>query len=629
MRLSLNFALAACLLTAPCLGGVASRTQGAPAQAPKSSAGQGASPAPAVGAWEGVLDVGVAKLRLVLRVKKDAAGGPLVARLDSPDQNALDLPLEGVALEGRYLHFVFAAGGGVYDGAVSRDGTEIAGHWKQGGNTFPLFFARAAAPRPSATAASARQTAAGASAAADPVTRGRVRLLPCGREGVTKDALCGRYEVFENRETKQGRKISLNLVVLPSLAERPAPDPVFHFVGGPGAAATQSAGAPLMTLFRRTRDVVLIDQRGTGESNPLRCAFHGEGPADMSVAFGEVFPAERVRACRAELEKVADLRLYTTPVAAADADEVREALGYERVNANGGSYGSTAALAYLRLYPQRVRTASVTSVAPTDFKMALPFARGVEASLERLFADCAAEAACKAAFPELRREFTELYERLGKEPAAFEVAHPATGVKQKLTLTRPALMEHLRALLYQPALTSALPLLIHEMHGGSYARFASISYDYYRQVEGSIARGMHLSVTCAESFPFISDEEIKRETAATFYGDARVRAHMRACELWPRGDVPAAYRGPFKTDVPVLMLSGEVDPVTPPWLAAAALPQYTRGRQVLIRYGTHATYDCTERLQAEFVERGTADGLDTSCVESIRRRPFITSLPAN
>jgi pimeloyl-ACP methyl ester carboxylesterase len=411
--------------------------------------------------------------------------------------------------------------------------------------------------------------------------------------------------------------------LLPSLSERPAPDPVFYFVGGPGAAATESAGGQLIALFRRTRDVVFIDQRGTGGSNPLRCQMFG----DMASYFtGDVFPAERVRACRAELEKVADLRHYTTPAAMADADEVREALGYERINVSGGSYGSTAALAYLRLYPRRVRTAAVAGVAPIDFKMALPWARGVEQSLERLFKDCAADASCNAAFPALRREFAELYERLGKQSATFEAAD-ATGAAQRITLTRVGLMEHLRAMLYQPSLQSALPLFIHDMHGGSYARFASAAYNYFGRLEAGVARGMHFSVVCAESAPFTTEEEIRRETAGTFYGEARLRAYQRACALWPRGALPAGYLDPAKTDVPVLMISGALDPVTPPWAAAAALPQYTRGRHVVIPNAAHGLDECTGRLLAEFVERGAADNLDASCAAQIRRRPFLTSFP--
>jgi pimeloyl-ACP methyl ester carboxylesterase len=568
----------------------------------------------AAGEWEGALAVGAARVRLVLKVSKQA-DGKLEAKLDSPDQGRTDLPVSVFEQDGRFVRFEMASIGGSYDGALARDGSRIEGHWKQGGQVFPLDFKRAG-PQPPSTATIPAGEAA----------RGRVRLTPCNAPQAPGDALCARYEVFEDRASKRGRKINLKVVLLPALGGARAPDPVFYFVGGPGAAATQAAAAPLMTYLRRTRDVVFVDQRGTGESNRLDCDLRG-GRDDMRGYFGEPFPPERVRACRAELEKIADLRLYTTPVAMADLDEVRDALGYERVNLAGGSYGSTAALAYLRLYPARVRSAAVFGVAPVDFKMALPFAKGVEHSLSRLFSDCEADEPCRAAFPKLREEFAELHARLAKSPAVFEATNPVTGQKQQLALTREALMEHVRVMLYNPNLTSLLPLLFREMHGGSYARFAETAYDFVRRIEGGIARGMHLSVTCSESFPFISDDEIERESAGTFHGDYRVRAHARACGLWPRGELPKGYRDAVKTDVPVLMISGDLDPVTPAWAAAAALPGYTRGRQIVIPNGTHSAYDCVDRLTAAFIERGTADGLDTACVDQIQRRPFVTALP--
>lgn len=455
----------------------------------------------------------------------------------------------------------------------------------------------------------------------------RLALRPCGPAQTPKDALCGKYEVFEDREARAGRKISLNVLVLPALNGKPAPDPVFYLAGGPGAAATGYAEAAFMAGLRRTRDVVLVDQRGTGESNPLRCQLYGD-PDDMRGYFGEAFPADAVRACRAQLERVADLRLYTTPVAVADLDEVREALGYERVNLYGGSYGTTSALAYLHFFPRRVRTVAVFGVAPLDYKLPLPFARGVEHALGRLFADCAADDKCRAAFPELRKEFEAVVARLDKAPATFEAVNPLNGRKRRLTLTRTLLLEHVRLMLYIPDVVSELPLFIHEMHRGEYARFASVAYQVLRGIDSVIARGMQFSVLCAEDLPFITEDDIRRETAGTFYGDARVRSSLRACEEWPKGKLPARFLEPVASDVPVLLLSGEVDPVTPPPAAAALLSRLPNGRHVIARNATHNSYECLEGLVADFIERGTARGLDASCADRIQRLPFVTSPPA-
>jgi pimeloyl-ACP methyl ester carboxylesterase len=619
MKLSLKLLAAALGLSAALSHAAAQspaqQTTAAPsAQTQSPAAAQpAASQAGVEGEWRGTLEIaGVGKLRLVVKLKRQA--GRLTGTLDSPDQGATDLPLAEVTYADRVLRFVLQTpeAPGVYEGALSNDGAEIEGYWSQGGARRPLNLTRAGA--------------SSAAAAAQTLTRGRVEFRACAKQGVTKNALCGKYDVFEDRAAKAGRKLALNIVMLPALAEKPAPDPVFYFAGGPGGAASMYAGAPFMTRLRQHRDVVMVDQRGTGESNPLRCDVYGD-PSSMSGYFGETFPAERVRACRAELEKIADLRLYTTPIAMADLDEVREAMGYDRVNVNGGSYGSTAALAYLRLYPQHVRAAAVSGVAPVDYKMALPFAKGVEHALDRLFSDCAADAKCGAAFPNVRKEFAEVVARLAKAPATFEATNPFTGQKQQITMTREGFMEHVRAALYFPEVMNYMPLLIHDMYGGDYSRFASVSYQVFRQVDGQIARGMHLSVVCSESIPFINEDEIKRETAGTFYGEARIRAYQRACGLWQKGDVPASFRDTKKLDVPVLMISGDLDPVTPPFVGAAALAQYTQGKQIVVHNGTHSSYECTERLMAEFFDRGTWQGLDTTCVDQVQRLPFFVPPP--
>ena len=569
-----------------------------------------------VGNWQGTLTVGQTKLRLVVKVKQTAAG-QFTATLDSPDQGgATDLPLEGVVYADRILSFAFnnPAAPARFEGVVSRDGTEIAGHFNQNGTPFPLMLTRA-------DAATAVASPAG------PVNpRRQLPLQPCGLPGVAKDALCGQYEVFEDRAAQKGRKLKLNVTLLPALVDKPAPDPIFYFAGGPGGAASTYANASFMTQMHRTRDVVLVDQRGTGRSNPLRCEFRGD-PADMRGYFVEGMTLEAVRACRTELEKVADLKLYTTSIAMADLDDVRAALGYDKINVYGGSYGSTAALAYLHLYPQHVRAAAVTGVAPLDYKLPLPFGKGIERALERLFADCAADAQCQAAFPELRKEWATVVARLDAGPVTFDTLNPFTGQKQQVTMTRAGFTEDIRLMLYQPTVLSALPLLIHQMHQQDYARFGLIAYQVFRGTDTNIARGMQLSVLCAEDIPFIREDEIGPALGGTFYGESRTRTYQRACEQWPRGAVPGKFRAPIKSDLPVLMLSGELDPVTPPDAATPLLRGLPHARQIILRNATHSTYECAERLVREFFDRGTAAGLDASCAEQIKRLPFITTLP--
>jgi pimeloyl-ACP methyl ester carboxylesterase len=347
----------------------------------------------------------------------------------------------------------------------------------------------------------------------------------------------------------------------------------------------------------------------------------------MRGAFVEGYTIEAVRACRTELEKNADLRLYTTTIAMADLDDVRAALGYDKINVYGGSYGSTAALSYLNFYPQHVRTVTISGIAPPDSPLPLSFAKGVEHAINRLVDDCAAEEKCKTAFPDLRKDWTTVVANLSKGPVTFDALNPYTQQKQQVTMTREGFAELMRLVLYNPIVISLLPAAIHEMSQGDYSHFAFYAYQVRHGLDLAIARGMQLSVICVEDVPFLKEADIQSEARGTFYGSDKAHAYIRACEQWPRGEMPAKFRQPIKSDVPVLMLSGELDPVTPPYLATPLLRWLPNGRQVVMHNATHSSYECQEKLAREFIERGTANGLDTSCVEGIKRLPFLIKLP--
>ena len=467
--------------------------------------------------------------------------------------------------------------------------------------------------------------AVGGGAAAQ--SKGKLQLEPCRLPGWDEDVRCGRYEVYEDRQARTGRKLALKLVVLPALSDKPQPDPVFYFAGGPGGSATDTiarAGQSYLAHLRRERDLVFVDQRGTGGSHPLACNLYPD-KNDMAAYFSEVLPLERLRACRAELEKVANLKLYSTPVAMADVDDVRAALGCERINLYGGSYGSTAALSYLRLYPQRVRTATLLGVAPPDMKLPLPAIKGVQHAVERTFADCAAEPNCHAAFPNLSNDLATALQRLDREPARFEAINPFTRQSQPVTLTRAVFGELVRTLLYQPEFSRWLPLLVHQAAAGEYRLFASIAWQSFRAIEDQVARGLHFSVVCGEHVPFITDDEIARAKAGSFYGDARLQAYRKVCRFWPRASVAANAVTPVKSDKPVLLISGEADPVAPPWLAAGAAKHLPNSRHLTIPHGGHAfSYSCVNRLIGAFVATGSAKGLDAGCVAELRRLAFVT-----
>lgn len=555
------------------------------------------------GNWDSVLKLGDVKLRLVLKIT-DGPNGQLQAVMDSPDQGASDLEVNSITLQGNVLRFEMKRLQITYEGTLNPGGSEIAGTFTQAGTSFPLIFRKQGAVLSSA-----------------PVKRGSVQLKPCNNPSLTSDALCVKYEVFENRATRTGRRIPLNIILLPAKSSKPAPDALFYLAGGPGAAATGYADAPFIEGLRRNRDVVLVDQRGTGESNPLNCAPFGSRE-DMRGYFGEQFPVEKIRACRAELEKVADLKLYTTSIAMDDLDEVRAALGYDRINVYGGSYGSTTALVYLRQHGDHVRSVANFGVAPPAAKIPLSFSRGVQDAVNRLFADCAADQACKTAYPDLEADFKKVLARFDNGPVEVDVSNVYTRSTQKVTVTRDAFVDGIRQMLYVPNAAAALPALIHLGANGNLGGLVGTAFQVVSQIDGRISRGMQLSVICAEDAPFITADDVKTTSANSFYGDARVRPTLKACAEWPQAKVAASFLDPVKSDVPVLLVSGELDPVTPPWLAQIVAKTLSRSRLVIVANATHNSYECIENVVADFIDKGTTEGLDVSCVEKIRRPPF-------
>ena len=457
-----------------------------------------------------------------------------------------------------------------------------------------------------------------------------ITLKDCEFQGAGK-AKCGTLEVYENRTTKKGRMISLNIVVLPAISDEREPDPLVYFAGGPGSAATESV-AGIATVFapiRVHRDLLLVDQRGTGKSHPLNCEFFN--PADPQSYLGYFFPLEDVRKCRPQLEAQADLKLYTTDIAAEDMDEVRAALGYEQLDLFGGSYGTRAALTYLKRYPKRVRTAILQGVAPANLYMPGDFPLGMERALQGVIAECAADEPCNKAFPNLKDEAKAVLAQLIKGPVEVEVQKANSNDHVKVKLSRDLAAEAIRYMLYSPVPASRVPLFIHLAAQGNFVPIAQAAIEYRMNLVGTGSNGMYLSVTCAEDLPWIKPGEGERMAENTFLGDYRLRQQREACALWPRAEVKRDYAEPVRADVPVLILTGEWDPVTPPSNGDSVAKTLTNSLHIVVPHGAHGldgleNIDCILRIATEFVERRTSKGIDTSCVKTIRRKGFALKL---
>ena len=343
------------------------------------------------------------------------------------------------------------------------------------------------------------------------------------------EALCGTYEVFENRAARAGRKIPLHLVVLPAAGPDRLPDPFVYFAGGPGEPSVpwgffwthQLAG------LRSKRDVLLIDLRGTGRSGELTCP-ELRGEQSVQGFLDDFLPVAKVHACRDRLKKEVDLAWYTTDAAVDDVEEVRTALGYGPINLMGSSYGTRAVLTYLRRHPRSVRTATMHGVLPPDVQFLLTMPRNAQGALDGLIAECEGDPACRGAFPKLREEMAAVLHRATTDPVRVELTDPETGQTQELRLTRTAVAQTLRYMLYAPIDAVRVPLEVHLAAQGDWKPLA-LSARFNGSMGGS-AEGLYQSVTCAEDVAPLRDGEIAAAAAGTFLGDFRIRRQKAACE---------------------------------------------------------------------------------------------------
>lgn len=448
------------------------------------------------------------------------------------------------------------------------------------------------------------------------------KLKPCHMPGVDEEVRCGRYEVYENRAAGKGRKIGLNIVVLPAEGSDVAADPLVFLAGG-GVVPATSYASFLRKAFpnlRRQRDILLVDQRGSGGSNALECDLSTE-PTNAQYRDDARF-LNAVRRCRSELEQKADLRYYTTPIAMDDLDEIREWLGYPRLNLFGVSYGTTASMVYLRQHPDRVRTVVLQGAIPFDVPMWLEYPRSSQQSLDQAFAACARQPACRDAFPKLESEFTSILKRLAEKPVTVKVRPEENGPEVEVTIDAEVVRTFVFRTLYSASRIHDLPLLVHLAYQGDYQRIART---FASREEGGIPKGVYLSIVCNENMQF-DPESLTAATAGTFVGGFRLGREISACREWVRGWLPPDFWKPVKSNVPALVLNGALDSVTPPRYAQRVAEALGNARHVVLpNRGHNDTDPCVCGMIEAFVIAGSMQGLDTGCLEKTEDLSFALS----
>ncbi len=457
-----------------------------------------------------------------------------------------------------------------------------------------------------------------------------LRLTPCEITGSQNSgrvsADCGSLEVAENPDDPDGRQLQLFVARIPALTAEPAADAFTIINGGPGASSV-SLYADLPHAFAsvlRERDIILLDQRGTGRSGALDCPLL-ESAVDT---YAEDRVMDATRRCLESLDN--DPRFFTTSVAVKDLEALRETLGYQQWNIYGVSYGTRVAQHYVRRYPQSVRSLIIDGVVPPEASLGPDIAVNAQHTLDALLDRCREDSSCSTRFPGLNKRLQALSLRLKENPLSLDQADPVTGRVAPFEFTYPHLASTLRLLSYAPETASLIPLMISEAtERENFVPLASQAMRIENEVAGAISFGMHNSVVCTEDVPFYEDLDDRwRELDATYLGRDQVQALQTICKVWPVGQMDADFKQTLDANVPALLLSGEFDPITPPDYAHRAAGGLNNSLELVARGQGHgvAGRGCLPQVIGDFVAAGSLDELETECIERMRPQPFFVDL---
>lgn len=449
----------------------------------------------------------------------------------------------------------------------------------------------------------------------------RCELLAPPRLGGPLAAECGRLAVPLDPQAADGPTIDLALALIPARRKRAEPDPVVFFAGGPGQSALESFPY-LARAFRRVLDhrhVLLIDQRGTGQSAPLHCPL--PDPDDPLAEPSDSATLRRLaEECRASLAH--DPRFFATQSAVEDVERVRQAIGAAQLNLVGISYGTRVAQQYAKRYPERVRSLLLDGIVPPDLILGSEHGRNLDAAIEAMIARCRNDAECSARFPDVRGDLDALRIELTAHPRTVRLRHPRSGerIERRLTLGTLALL--VRMYSYGPETIALLPLVLHQARSGDVEPLLAQAITIAEQMRSAIAHGMQLSVICTEDAPALG-AAVSAE-ADSLLGTSLIDLMQAQCAVWPTLPAAADMHRPMTSTIPALLLSGEFDPVTPPRYGERAVTQFERGRHLVVPGQGHGVLmrGCVPRLIERFLVELDPAGLDADCLARLSPEPF-------
>jgi len=464
-----------------------------------------------------------------------------------------------------------------------------------------------------------------------------LQMHPCVVGRSRAPAECGAFRVYENRAAHAGRTIELGFILLK--AQHPSGRMIYLNPGGPGGLTTIYASVltgkqpptymKALWILRDRYDILLLDNRGIGESHSLDCStiYSQANPAPYYM---ELWPSTALRACREREARISNLSQYVTDNAVDDLNDLRAELGYRKIVLFGDSGGTYFSLMYMRRHPASVESALLNGVAPPHLLIVpLPDAHAAQLAVNNLIRECASDGECHAHFPLLEQHFAALLTRLNRGPIAITIRNESTHRLQQVLLSKEVFADRMRQALYSSGFGKYVPLAVEDAYRGNDLALGELIDSVTLFFAHILDTGANLSYTCAEYVPFITPAMMARTSAGSFMGDLRVRAQQRACAIWSVRPVPASENTIVSSTLPILMVSGTNDPASPAIFAQQELPYLPNAQLVLQRGAGHTDdSDCTVGLEVDFILAHSARGLDAaSCAGSWHRPPFVYSLP--
>jgi pimeloyl-ACP methyl ester carboxylesterase len=490
-------------------------------------------------------------------------------------------------------------------------------------------------------ATSALTTAPLVSASAETPATGQPRYEPkfettvCdGVAPIDPRVECGVLTVPVDRDRPQRGDVTLPVAIIRSAAPDPLPDPIIWFAGGPGGPGRLIARRIMDLNVGGRRDVILFDQRGTGQSTPsLDCPEQVEvvwqafGAARDPQAEADGF-REALASCRKRLvSEGVDLDAYDTPTTTDDVADLRTALGIKRWNLWGGSYGTLVALEMLRRHPEGVRSVVIDSVVPTDEAAdASQHLKVAKRALAQLFSGCASDPKCSAAYPTLEDDFDALVAEWNAQPFEATATDPA-GQPRQLVITGNDLVAGVWNAMYNNNVIPLLPSLVGQLRARSEVAGTIVpqlvAAGVTQLTQGAEAMGA--AVNCADRQRLRGPKQDKViADNPRFAGLISLRTE--ACDVIRVKSVPAAFNKPVRSRVPVLVYGDEYDPVTPPdnsRRAARTLPRSTFVATHGFGHGAALKSECTLRIFGAFLTEPTAP-VDISCGKEMLGPAWVT-----